>query len=381
MHRPPLCGQVNVTQVNYWYDGDIGGPAGLLDRYATLTNCAGALSRAGAVVKVVQRWGDDAVLARDDVEYRFVADRYGPRLGAARVPRALHRAVAATSPDVVHVQGLLFPVQCRALRSGLGGSVRLVAQDHADRPKRGWRRFVQRYCLASLDGVLFTSREQADDAVREGLLPAGLAVGEVMEGSTDFRPSRDGDAQARAVAEGRPQFLWVGHLNANKDPLTVLRGFAAWRAQRPAAHLRMVYRGAELGAEVERAVCALSLDEGVTLVGAVPHDEMEAVYNSAHYLVLGSHREGSGYALCEAMACGTVPIVSDIPSFRRMTAGVGGLWRAGDAGHLEATATAVLSRPWAQESAAARAVFEERLSFPAIARDLLAFYGSLLGSG
>ncbi len=42
-------------------------------------------------------------------------------------------------------------------------------------------------------------------------------------------------------------------------------------------------------------------------------------YNSADYFVLGSHYEGSGFSLVEAMSCGVIPIVTDIPSFRMMT--------------------------------------------------------------
>ena len=47
--------------------------------------------------------------------------------------------------------------------------------------------------------------------------------------------------------------------------------------------------------------------------------DLEFFYNDAHYFILGSHREGSGYALCEAMACGCVPIVTKISSFEKMT--------------------------------------------------------------
>jgi glycosyltransferase involved in cell wall biosynthesis len=46
---------------------------------------------------------------------------------------------------------------------------------------------------------------------------------------------------------------------------------------------------------------------------------LENYYRAADYFILGSHRESMGFVLCEAMACGCIPIVSNIPSFKKMT--------------------------------------------------------------
>ena len=42
-------------------------------------------------------------------------------------------------------------------------------------------------------------------------------------------------------------------------------------------------------------------------------------FSSAEYIIATSYAEGSGTAVCEAMSCGCIPILSDIPSFRMMT--------------------------------------------------------------
>ena len=114
----------------------------------------------------------------------------------------------------------------------------------------------------------------------------------------------------------------------------------------------------------------------VRLLGTLPHDELEAVYGSADLFVLGSRREGSGFALAEALACGVVPVVTDIPSFRVMTGGgaVGALWPPGRSDALADALRRVAGRMEPTLSAAARAVFEERLSWPAIGRAALAAY-------
>ncbi|MFL5774102.1 MAG: glycosyltransferase, partial [Flavisolibacter sp.] len=40
---------------------------------------------------------------------------------------------------------------------------------------------------------------------------------------------------------------------------------------------------------------------------------------AADFYISGSHSEGSGYALVEAMTCGCIPVVTDIPPFRKIT--------------------------------------------------------------
>src|SRR5262249_38618635 len=67
-----------------------------------------------------------------------------------------------------------------------------------------------------------------------------------------------------------------------------------------------------------------------------PHSSMEAHLRAADFLVQASHAEGSGVALIEALACGTTPLVTDIPSFRRITGAgaAGSLTPVGDAAGL-----------------------------------------------
>jgi glycosyltransferase involved in cell wall biosynthesis len=59
--------------------------------------------------------------------------------------------------------------------------------------------------------------------------------------------------------------------------------------------------------------------KSVVLIGKIPHVDLLYWFNSADFIVSGSHYEGSGAAVCEAMSCGCVPIVTDILSFRMIT--------------------------------------------------------------
>ena len=345
-----------------------------------LREFASGLRLAGADVHVVQRFGRDAVVIRDEVGYAFVADgeRGRPRMWGASA--AVQRRVVQLRPQVVHVNGLVFPFQTRLLRRGLGTGAALVVQHHAERPWTGWRGAVQRWGLAGVDGFLFVAEAQAAPWRTRGVIGRSSHVFEVMEGSTGLAPRPRDEARAGRPLPGSPAFLWVGRLQEVKDPLTLVAGFDLLLRDLPSAHLTMVYGEADLLAEVEaRLTASPRLRAHVTLVGRVPHQELAWYFGSADYFVAASHREGSGFALSEALACGAVPIVTDIPSFAKMTAGgqLGGLWRPGDAADFARVARAVVARPHRELSRAATAHHREHLSVAAIGRRALSAYATL----
>jgi glycosyltransferase involved in cell wall biosynthesis len=115
------------------------------------------------------------------------------------------------------------------------------------------------------------------------------------------------------------------------------------------------------------------------LRGRAPLEQMEAVYSSADFLLQASTREWSGLAVIEAMSCGCVPIVSDIPSFRRITEDgrFGRLFSVGDAGALANAALSIAPDERAGLSAAVREHFDRELSFPALARQIDVVYRQL----
>ena len=184
-------------------------------------------------------------------------------------------------------------------------------------------------------------------------------------------------ARVRASLAGAPAVLWVGRLTANKDPLTVLRGFGLARQRLPHAHLHFVYQREDL-LGVLREVCAAQpeLDGVVHFHGAIPHEDLAAYLCAADLFVLGSHEEGSGYALLEALACGLPAVVTNIPSFRRATGRgrLGALWKPGSPqSFAEALQAAVQAPP---ERSEVRRFFEDNWSFPALGRSAAAIYQS-----
>jgi glycosyltransferase involved in cell wall biosynthesis len=112
----------------------------------------------------------------------------------------------------------------------------------------------------------------------------------------------------------------------------------------------------------------------VRLVGAVAHEAIAAFFSAADLFVLGSHHEGSGYSLMEACACGTVPVVTDIPTFRLLTGGGGGLWTPGDAAGCARALAEVASRDLEAERHRIAEHFTTALSWDAVGRRALDIY-------
>lgn len=379
---------MRLAFVNYAYEASIPEAAALLDRYETLTGWAEAVREAGAeVVLVAQRFSDDADVERQGIRYALRRDG-GPPVATWRTkPSALIAAIQSARPDLVHVNGLGFPAQLLQLRAALRAEPCLVVQDHAGvrpPPRRWWdiaghvRRTRLRRGLAVADAFLFTARAQARSWQRAGLLDPAAPIFDVPESSTTLRPTGRDEARATTGVTGHPAVLWVGRLVANKDPLTVLDAIEHAARVVPDLRLAMVYHQDDLLPAV-RARLARSdrLGSRVHLVGEVPRSLMAAYYSAADLFVLGSRTEGSCYALIEALACGCVPVVTDIPAFRALAAVAGPsaqLWTPGDAWTLARALVrcAHLDFPVARRTV--RAGFEAHLSWPALGRRAVAAY-------
>jgi glycosyltransferase involved in cell wall biosynthesis len=347
---------------------------------------AAAAQRAGVRVTLVQAAWSDAERTVEGVTCHFIREDGDPFVtlpGGPRIrrrPRRLLAQVRALEPDLVHFEGLLFPRELRALARTLPG-VPILAQDHATKCPRGWRRHWYRWGFAKLAGVAFTARAQAAPFVAAKVVRRDIPVFEVIEISTGFVPGDPEAARSVTGLAGDPCLLWAGNLDPNKDPLAALDAVALAADPLPGLRLHMCFRHAPLLERVRARVAGdRALRERVRLVGEVPHARMEAYYRAADFLIQASHAEGSSGAAIEALACGTTPIVTDIPSLRRITGdgACGALVPVGDAGALARAIVDWSGRDRATLRQRARAHFERELSFDAIGRQLRAAYDAVL---
>jgi glycosyltransferase involved in cell wall biosynthesis len=377
---------LHIVQLNLAYDKGMASPEALLDSYATLTGWSDAVTGAGADVSVVQRFASDATVTRGPVSYRFVADD-GPGVPEPwHTPARVTEAVCALGADVVHVNGLLFPGAIQRLRNHLPATTAVVVQDHSGAVPRlpPWpltARASARWCEAyrAVDAVTFTAAALFDPWAKLGLPPT-LPVIEILEASTDVEPLPRHEARELTGIAADPAVLWVGRLNANKDPMTVLDALDRAFAQLPNARCWMLYGADDLLADVQSRIAASDrLRQQVTLVGKIAPANVPLYLSAADIFVSGSRHEGSGYALLEAMACGVIPCVTDIPAFRAITRTCGQRWTPGDA---TACAKAILTLAGPDREAAQRAVrrhFIEALSWTVIGQHTVREYRGLSG--
>lgn len=359
-------------------------------RFRGLVSWARALVDAGSPrVTVVQRSGWEGRFERDGVDFRFVRDgHHRGEVGLYWGPR-LVPALCVTRPDVVHIDGCSLPLFVRHLRYRLPCTTTLVMQDHggihAGSPafrRLRWRAFHGIGTRAA-DAFLFTAREQAAPWVRAGLIGPDQEVFEVPEASSALAPTVGvGPAAAEPALPGDPALLWVGRLDTNKDPLTVLTGFDRATAALPNAALTMVFHDDGLLGAVEARIAASPALRGhVHLRGRVEHDALAPLYAAADFFVLGSHHEGSGFALIEALAFGVTPVVTDIPPFRAITDGgrLGALFSPGDAEALGCALVRLGGEPAHAAATRRRAIaahFAQTLSWPAIGAKAVASYAA-----
>ena len=236
------------------------------------------------------------------------------------IPFKTHRYIKNQKPDIVIVEGLGFPLQVIFLKWKLGKNCRIFMQHHGEKPYTGIKRFLQILADESISSYLFTSLKNATEWINKKIIKNPYKCMEVLEASTHFKRLDRSRCQARLGITGNYNFLWVGRLNSNKDPITVLNAFRKFGLYHPNAKLYMIYQEEDLLDEITKKVRqSIVLEDAVKLVGRVNHSELVYWYSAANFYISGSHKEGSGYALLEAMACGCIPVVTAIPSFEKIT--------------------------------------------------------------
>jgi len=287
-----------------------------------------------AEVKSIHCINYSGIINRNGVEYHFLK-RHKFQMW---IPLGLHQYVRNLSPNVIIVHGIAFPWQVLWLYWQLGNKVKIVAQHHSEIPLRHYKGLLQRITDRFIRAYFFPSIDQARPWVEKGQIASLSKVHEIMEVPSVFHIIEKKQAQSRTNVTSDLTYLWVGRLDENKDPLTLLRGFIKFARSNPRVGLYVVYQREELIEEVKKLLLECGeVSEQIFLVGKVAHEDLLYWFNSADFILSTSHYEGMGVAVCEAMSCGCIPILTEIAPFKKMTNnGEFGLhFKAGDHDDLE----------------------------------------------
>jgi len=365
---------LRVAQVSCVLDARRRPPEELLAAWPTLPTMAEATAGAGAEVVVVQASHESARFARRGVTYHFVP----VSAGRALAPWQLRRAVREVAPDIVHFNGLDFPLHARLLTS-LAPPV--VMQDHASRAAARRLAHLRRWGHARAAAALFTAEAQAEPFLAARELPEGAAIFALPESSSAFEPGDRIEARGLTGVHGDPAILWIGRLDTNKDPFTAIEAFRRVHERLPGATLWCIHAGDTLLPLLERRLAQDPvMARQVHLLGRVPHPRIEQFCRACDLFLTTSHREGSGYALIEALACGLPVVASDIAPFRAL---VGDLTESrfappGDATGFAEGLVSLAQRAGPQRRAAVRRHFDRRLALPVIGRRLVGIYEEVI---
>ena len=284
----------------------------------------------------------------------------------------LFRFFNSQKTAIVLFHGFSFPIRFLLLKFILGKNFKWMIQHHAGNPsKNKLKSFIQRIAYTQADGYFFVTKAQAATFIEKKIIPSKELVFEIMECSTSFQLSDKQTARAKlGIATQKKIFIWVGNLDKNKDPMCMLKAFQSYKNQANTFELYLFFDKTDLLATMQSFITQNQLESFVFLKGKIENKQLENWFNASDFFVSCSHSEGSGLALAEAMACGCIPIVSNIPSFEYMTdnAAVGKLFAKGNPMHLAEKLNELTRINFDLERKRTREIFMERLSFQAIGK-------------
>ncbi|MBD2245269.1 glycosyltransferase family 4 protein [Nostoc sp. FACHB-888] len=113
-------------------------------------------------------------------------------------------------------------------------------------------------------------------------------------------------AKRLGLSEETRFILFAGRLHPQKDPILLVRAIAALKE--PHIHLLIAGDG-ELAAAVRTEIAQLELSSRVTMLGAIPIEELAKLHRISNAFILSSAYEGLPLVILEALASGT-PVVT-----------------------------------------------------------------------
>ena len=250
---------------------------------------------------------------------------------------ALQSDIASVGPDVYHAIDFRLPgrspcpmvVTLHDLIPWAWGGPHM----RGERMRYGlFRRLLRR-----ADLVIAISNSTSADAVRLGVASRQRirVIPEAVDPLFSPRHGAAGRVEEKWDVDGR-YLLFVGALDARKDPRALLRAFTTARIKHP--DLRLLIAGIP-GRQAPPSMA------GAVQLGRVVDEELADLYSAASCLVFPSRYEGFGLPCLEAMACGCPVAAFRNSSVTELVGDAGILVQDGDGAALGEAAAQLVDQP------------------------------------
>lgn len=174
------------------------------------------------------------------------------------------------------------------------------------------------------DHILTISEASKRDIVSMLGVPADKITVQLCGVGSQFRPeSAAACDQVRRALELPPRYLlFVGTLEPRKNIAGLVTTYAEMHAQGGVPPLVLAGQPGWMFEETQRQIDDLRLTDHILFRRFDPH-QLPALYTMADLLVMPSFYEGFGLPPLEAMACGTIPVVSERSALPEVVGEVG----------------------------------------------------------
>ena len=272
----------------------------------------------------------DAIGARPGLAHR-AGQKLPPSLqrfaNLVRYRRAgLRRTVEEIAPELLHAHYLVehgFYATATAhqpyIVSAWGSDVLVEARSPLNRA-------IARFVLQRAKLATANNRYMAREMVLKLGIERAWVQHIVLGASRYFLERPEASVNVAPTPEHPPTVISTRSLDTslyNTD--TIIRAMARVRRQLPAARLIMVGEGRQRQ-RIEALVARIGLDDAVQFPGLLNQEEFRDALADAEVFVSVPSSDATSVALLQAMAVGSFPVISDLPSQQELVEhGVGGL--------------------------------------------------------
>lgn len=233
------------------------------------------------------------------------------------------------------------------------------------------------------DHILSDSESTKQDMINMLNVPADKITVHMLGVDEKFKPRPPQDTKPVIDALGLPDsyFLVVGTIEPRKNIVGLAKAYRDLLTEIPdAPPIAIVGRPGWHYDQLMTDIKAVGINDHLLFATDVNDEQLVALYNHALTVITPSFYEGFGLPALEGMACGTVPIVSDVSSLPEITGDVGLLIDPHDTTTITDAMKKVLTDSnWCQEQSQAGIQRAKQFTWDKTARIVYETYQSVLG--